>query len=121
MTNQKGFTLIELLAVMLILAVVCAIAIPKYMSINETAEDRAIKMAIVDLNGREIGTWTNVKLENGNLNTDQAVYDSMDYHIRNYTWISRTPDGGKLQFRETTVKLNRRKSTLNKPGKWSLQ
>jgi type IV pilus assembly protein PilA len=39
--NQKGFTLIELLVVIIVIAILCAIAIPTYMGQRERASDTA--------------------------------------------------------------------------------
>jgi type IV pilus assembly protein PilA len=39
--NQKGFTLVELLVVIIVIAILCAIAIPTYMGQRERANDTA--------------------------------------------------------------------------------
>ena len=119
--NQKGFTLVELLAVMIILGIMLAVTIPKIISMNETAEAQGIDMAIVDLNGREMKAWTSIKLENGYSN-DQQVFESNDYQFgKGYKWISIDASGGELQFKETTVRINRRHSAMHEPATWSLQ
>ena len=41
--NQKGFTLIEIIAVLVILGVLAAVAIPKYMDLQKQAADKALE------------------------------------------------------------------------------
>ncbi len=43
MNNQKGFTLIELVMVIVILGLLSAVAVPKFVDLSDKAEDAAIK------------------------------------------------------------------------------
>ena len=44
--NQKGFTLIEIIAVLVILGILAAIAIPKYFSLMDDAKSKAAQGAV---------------------------------------------------------------------------
>jgi len=47
--NQKGFTLIEIIAVLVILGILAAIAIPKYLDMQSDARAKAIDGALSSL------------------------------------------------------------------------
>ena len=44
--NQKGFTLIEIIAVLVILGVLAAVAIPKYQDLKVSSANQAVQAAI---------------------------------------------------------------------------
>jgi len=44
--NQGGFTLIEIIAVLVILGILAAVAVPKFMNLTEDAQEKALDGAI---------------------------------------------------------------------------
>lgn len=50
--NQKGFTLIEIIAVLVLLGILAAVAVPKYMDIAEEARSKATQGQIAEIKGR---------------------------------------------------------------------
>ncbi len=46
--NQKGFTLIEIIAVLVILGILAAVAIPRFMDLTSVASDKAALQAVAE-------------------------------------------------------------------------
>jgi prepilin-type N-terminal cleavage/methylation domain-containing protein len=121
--GEQGFTLLELIAVLVILSVLAAIAIPRYLSIDQSARQRAIDAGIAELNGRETLTWSNIKITMTGYLDDASLFPQLDTTLgADYAWVGGPPDqdGGTLNFKGSTlVPLTRTESTFEKPGYWS--
>ncbi len=63
--NQKGFTLIEIVAVLVILGVIAATALPKYLDMGREAIVKVASTAIFELNTREKMKLMEWKLKDG--------------------------------------------------------
>jgi len=57
--NEKGFTLIEIIAVLVILGVLAAVAIPKYISMMDESRNAAAQGAIAEVKGRCMSYYAN--------------------------------------------------------------
>jgi len=50
--NEDGFTLVEVIAVLVILGILAAVAVPKFFDMQDKAREKAVDGAIGELNGQ---------------------------------------------------------------------
>ena len=112
LSNRQGFTLIELIAVLLLLSILGALAIPRFIDLDAAADMRVLDAAISELNGRESLVWPEIKttIEYDPVTGDDEVWTRMK-NDKNLTypdlgdayWWATLPDksGGGLMFRES--------------------
>ena len=85
--NQKGFTLVEIIAVLVILGILAAVAIPKYFNLQEEARDKALDAALGEGVGR------------------------VNQHFAKQLLLGDTP--GEIIYSNTTIGTNLGDFTLN--------
>lgn len=80
--KKKGFTLIEVIAVLVLLGIIAAVALPQYNDLTVEAEQKAIQAGVGELNARAAQDWGKALLTPGgfsaptpntNIGTDYAV------------------------------------------------
>jgi prepilin-type N-terminal cleavage/methylation domain-containing protein len=131
-SNGDGFTLLEIIAVLLILGLLAAVSVPRYIDLDASSKSKAIDAAVSELNGREGLIWAEIKTSQtgyAEASGDDEVWlqmkndSSHSYPIigHAYRWTSGpTQTGGTLSFKaDPGVPLTRTPSTGLARAKWS--
>jgi prepilin-type N-terminal cleavage/methylation domain-containing protein len=118
--NQRGYTLIEIIAVLVILSILAAVAVPRFIDLAESARRKALDYAVSELDGREYLAWANTKLSLPGWQKDDDVQAQVSYNLGSeYFWSSGpTPIGGTLDFKDQPMDLDRTPSTYTSAPDW---
>lgn len=115
--NKTGFTLIEVIAVLVLLSILVAVAVPKFVDITTTGRERAVDAAIAELNSREDLEWSRSQLGPQGWTSD--VVPDLDLGVH-YDTSNLSATGGNIIFQSiTTVTLTRSASTNESPAIWT--
>ena len=121
MENQKGLTFIEIIAVLIVLGILTAVAIPRYISFESNAMMRAFENGLKELNAMEGLTWADQKMSVSGYISDTKIFSTINYDLGDeYTWNTGDPKptGGAMVFKKVAITLSRKNSTTKQPAIW---
>lgn len=122
---KKGFTLVEVIAVLVLLGILAAVAVPQYVDMSANARARALDAGIAELNGRESLQWGNELLSAGGYDvatSDGTIATSVTTPGlgAGYALTGATAAGANLSFQGgAVVALTRTASTAVSPALWA--
>jgi prepilin-type N-terminal cleavage/methylation domain-containing protein len=102
--NQKGFTLIEIIAVLVILAILAAVAIPKYMNLQQQAANDAAGGATAAAASNVTMVYANMLL-NGQTPTNATLVTALGSYtnLGDYTAAYAAGNTGNLAIAITVT------------------
>ena len=119
--NPKGLTLVEILAVLIILGILAALAVPRYISFEAGAKKRVFDYGIRELNALEGLTWADQKISVSGYIRDAKIFNAIIYDIgTDYYWDTGdpTPTGGTMYLKGDAFTMSRTSSTTSVPAIW---
>jgi prepilin-type N-terminal cleavage/methylation domain-containing protein len=104
--NKKGFTLVEVIAVLVILGILAAVAVPKFFAMQDTARKKGFAGCIAVLNGEVKLAFANNILNTGLDGRYDGYRGTGDPDFIVTGQAVDTPDSGTIKYKNHTDVYN---------------
>ena len=119
MRNNKGFTLIELIMVTIILGILAAVAIPRYMTTVDKAEAAAEDAVISSIRAGLETYATEQLMSNGRRSWPDSPWEALSTKPSGYTTDVTDADAdGEWTYNTTSLKITHQRDDNSRVG-WS--
>ncbi len=92
--NEEGFTLIEIIAVLVILGIMAAVAIPKFADMQQEARNKAVEGAIAAIKSQATMDYAQYLLENDGDTSWEVTTTGSTYGDFQGGYVATSADGG---------------------------
>lgn len=117
MKNNKGFTLIELIMVTIILGILAAVAIPRYMTTVTRAESAAEDAVISGILAGLETFATEQLMDNGRRSWPDNPFDGLETKPAGFTTDATDADvDGEWTFNTTSLKITHQRGDNSRVG-----
>ena len=117
MRNNKGFTLIELIMVTIILGILAAVAIPRYMATVDKAEIAAEDAVISSIRAGLETYATEQLMSNGRRSWPDSPWTGLDTKPSGYTTdITDADVDGEWTYNTTSLKITHQRGDNSRVG-----